>query len=121
MEIKQLQERKKLEDRYRVPSVTDSPVKPMASPKVETKGRHHHHKKEEVLSEQQKEEKMFEIHNANGQFSCKCDVCVNHLNPQKRARKNPEMKVPLPPDTLKLVPKRVTKALRVMEIVKEYE
>jgi hypothetical protein len=61
---------------------------------------------------------MFEIHNANGLFSCSCDVCVNHLNPQRRARKNPEIKAPLPADTLKKVPERVTKALRVMEIDK---
>jgi hypothetical protein len=52
MEQKQAQERKKLENKYRVPSVTDSPIKLMvlSISKVETKGRHHH-KKEEVLSE----------------------------------------------------------------------
>lgn len=60
------------------------------------------------------EEKMYEIHNADGLFSCRCDVCVGHIKPQKRAisKGNFEALAALPPtNTLKKQPDRIIKAL----------
>jgi hypothetical protein len=61
--------------------------------------------------EYDKEEKLFDVHNANGRFSCKCDVCLHVAAPHKRRSRmkmiDTENKAPLPPDTLKKAPMKV--------------
>lgn len=50
MELKQAKEKRKFEDKFRVPSVTDSPIKHVITPKVESRAIRGQ-KKEEVLSQ----------------------------------------------------------------------
>jgi hypothetical protein len=101
MEKRQAAEADKLDMKHRVPSVTASPVKHRREEsRFETKKSS---QKAQPLTQAQKEEKMYELHTANGMFSCKCDICVNHINPWKNIRKYSADKIAaMPPiDTLK--------------------
>ena len=74
-----------------------------------------------------REERLFDIHNANGRFSCKCDVCLHAAAPHKRRSKmkvlhpDSQEKAPLPPDTLRRLPEKVKRELAVRTTEQEYE